>query len=177
MCGLADCCKPLWACPGLENWSTHSFGKGMATWLLMRKIPLATIKILGDWSSDAFNISCQIVNQIYQVGVTLNIRTYVHPGRICRFTYVVRWSDIPRKSRHGLTYFHFPVLHDLIGQCHSQFEIDRINLCGIFETIRVIQDQYGLPQSRFKANESTVLTSKWRAFLHLTWKYKQLETR
>ena len=41
------------ACPGLDNCSTHSLRKGMATWLLMCKITLATIKILGDWSSDA----------------------------------------------------------------------------------------------------------------------------
>ena len=41
------------ACPGLDYCSTHSLRKGMATWLLMCKIPLATIKILGDWSSDA----------------------------------------------------------------------------------------------------------------------------
>ena len=41
------------ACPSLENCSTHSLRKRMATWLLMCKIPLATIKILGDWSSDA----------------------------------------------------------------------------------------------------------------------------
>ena len=40
------------ACPGLENCSIHSLRKGMATWLLMCKIPLATIQILGDWSSD-----------------------------------------------------------------------------------------------------------------------------
>ena len=43
-------------------------------------------------------------------GVTLDLRTYVHPGRACRFTYAVRWSDLPRKFRSGLTYFHFPVL-------------------------------------------------------------------
>ena len=46
-------------------------------------------------------------------GVTLDLLTYVHPGRTCRFKYAVRWSDIPRKSRHGLVYFHFPAL---IGQ-------------------------------------------------------------
>ena len=43
-------------------------------------------------------------------GVTLDLRSYFHLGRACRFTYAVRWSGIPRKSRHGLTYFHFPVL-------------------------------------------------------------------
>ena len=32
-----------------------------------------------------------------------------------------------------------------------QFEMVRINICGIFETIRVIQGQHGLPQSRCKA--------------------------
>ena len=41
------------ACPGFENCSTHSLRTGMATWLLMCKIPLATIKILCDCSSDA----------------------------------------------------------------------------------------------------------------------------
>ena len=66
---------------------------------------------------------------------------------------------------------------DLTGQCHSQFEMDRIDICGIFETIRVIQGQHGLPQSRFKTNESTVLASKWRAFLYFTWKCTQLATR
>ena len=66
---------------------------------------------------------------------------------------------------------------DLTGQCHSQFEMDRINICAIFETIRVIQVQHGLPQSRFKRNESTVLASKWRAFFHFTWKCTQLATR
>ena len=66
---------------------------------------------------------------------------------------------------------------DLTGQCHSQFEVDRINICAIFETIRVIQGQHGLPQSRFKRNESIVLASKWRAFLYFTWKCTQLATR
>ena len=104
-------------------------------------------------------------------GLTLDLRMYVHLGRACRFTYAVRWSGIPRKSRHGLTYA------DLTGQCHSQFEMDRIIICGIFKTIRVIQGQHGHPQSRFKTNESTVLASKWRAFLHFTWKCTQLATR
>ena len=49
-------------------------------------------------------------NCIIRSGVTLDLRTYVHPGRACRFTYAVRWSGIPRKSRSGLTYFHFPAL-------------------------------------------------------------------
>lgn len=39
--------------PDLAQCSTHSLRKGFATWLLTCKIPLATIKILGDWSSDA----------------------------------------------------------------------------------------------------------------------------
>jgi len=39
--------------PDLSQCSTHSLRKGFATWLLMCKIPLTTIKILGDWSSDA----------------------------------------------------------------------------------------------------------------------------
>ena len=52
---------------------------------------------------------------------------------------------------------------DLTGKCHTQFEIDKINICGIFETILVIQVQDGFPQSRFKTNESTIL-----AFLHFT---------
>ena len=66
---------------------------------------------------------------------------------------------------------------DLTGQCHSQFEMDRINICGVYETIRVIQGQHGLPQFRFKTNESTVLVSKWRSFLHFTWKYKQKQDK
>ena len=47
---------------------------------------------------------------IIRSGMTLDLRTYVHLGRACRFTYVVRWSGIQRKFRHELTYFHFPVL-------------------------------------------------------------------
>ena len=39
---------------------------------------------------------------------------------------------------------------DLIGQCHSQFEMDRIDMCGILETIRVIQGQHGLPHIPFQ---------------------------
>ena len=63
----------------------------------------------------AKDIPCKVTSDIsrspiHQVGVTLDLRTYVHPGRTCRFTYAVRWSDIPRKSRHWLTYFHFLVL-------------------------------------------------------------------
>lgn len=40
-------------CPDIPNCSCHSLRKGGATWLLMCNVPLATIKIIGDWSSDA----------------------------------------------------------------------------------------------------------------------------
>ena len=39
---------------------------------------------------------------------------------------------------------------ELIGQCHSQFDMDRIDMCGILETIRVIQGQHGLPHIPFQ---------------------------
>ena len=102
--------------------------------------------------------------------MTLDLRTSVNPGRACLFTYAVRWSGIPRKSRPWVGIFSLSGA-DLTGQCPSQFEMYRINICGIFETVR---GQHGLPQSRLKTNESTVLASKWCAFLRFTWKYKQL---
>jgi len=40
-------------CPGLSGSSTHSLRRGGATWLLTSGVPVATIKILGDWKSDA----------------------------------------------------------------------------------------------------------------------------
>ena len=108
-------------------------------------------------------------------GMALDLRTYVHPGRTCRFGYVVRCSGIPRKSRHGLTYSHFPVLIWLGNVIRSSRCMDKINIHGIFETIRIIQGQHGLPQSRFKTNESTVLTSQWCAFLHFMFNCKSLQ--
>jgi hypothetical protein len=40
-------------CPELPQCSSHSLRRGGATWLLACKVPVATIKILGDWASDA----------------------------------------------------------------------------------------------------------------------------
>ena len=59
----------------------------------------------------------------------------------------------------------------------TPFTVQDRNICGMFLTIRVIQGQHGHPQSRFKTNEMTFLASKWLAFLHFTWKYKELATR
>ena len=54
--------------------------------------------------------------------VTLDLRTYVDPGRTCRLTYAVQWSGIPIKSRNGLTYFHFPALiWQDIAICNSRW--------------------------------------------------------
>ena len=61
----------------------------------------------------------------------------------------------------------------MTDECHSQIEMDRIHICGIFQTIRVIQGQHGLTQSRFKTNESTVLTSKVASFSSL---YVKIQT-
>ena len=95
--------------------------------------------------------------------------TYVRPSR-SHLPFCVRRTLIGYTEKiHTWVYIFSLSGADLPGQCHSQFEMDRINLCGIFETICVIQGQDGLPQSRFKTNESTVLASKWCAFLHFTW--------
>ena len=67
--------------------------------------------------------------------------TYVRPSRshlpfyVCRtligYTEKIQiWVDIFLLSGA-----------DVADGCHSQFEMDRINICGIFETIQVIQDQ------------------------------------
>ena len=55
----------------------------------------------------------------------MTLRTDVHLGRACRFTYAVHWSGTPRKSRHGFVIFSLSGA-DLTGQCLSQLEIDRI---------------------------------------------------
>ena len=41
------------ACPLLPHCSAHSLRKGGATWLLQARVPLATVRIIGDWASDA----------------------------------------------------------------------------------------------------------------------------
>ena len=47
------CSKLRVSCPSEGNFSTHSLRRGGATWLLSSGTPLASIKIIGDWSSDA----------------------------------------------------------------------------------------------------------------------------
>ena len=94
----------------------------------------------------------------YQVGVTVDLRTdlpfCVRRTLMGNTGKIYTWVDICSLSGDDLT-----------AQCHLQFEMDRINICGIFETIGVIQGQHGLPQYRCKATESTVLASKWHDFL------------
>ena len=41
------------ACPLLPQCSAHSLRKGGATWLLQNNVPLANVRIIGDWASDA----------------------------------------------------------------------------------------------------------------------------
>ena len=41
------------SCPLIPQCSMHSLRKGGATWLLSCNVPLATVRIIGDWSSDA----------------------------------------------------------------------------------------------------------------------------
>ena len=40
-------------CPQIPSCSTHSLRKGGATWLLSCGVPLAVVRIMGDWASDA----------------------------------------------------------------------------------------------------------------------------
>ena len=47
------CQKLALAVPSEKNFSTHSLRRGGATWLLAAGTPLAAIKAIGDWSSDA----------------------------------------------------------------------------------------------------------------------------
>ena len=47
------CHKLSIAVPSEQNFSTHSLRRGGATWLLSVGTPLASIKAIGDWSSDA----------------------------------------------------------------------------------------------------------------------------
>ena len=74
------------------------------------------VRSRGTWHKGPGQSPCNVMSisdlELYvnRSGVTLDLRTYVHLGRACRFTYAVRWSGIPIKFRHGLTYFHFPVL-------------------------------------------------------------------
>ena len=145
-------------------------------------VPLRGLRIffhqgaqMNDWKLRLKCIKMKRCIKIIRSGVTLYLRTYVHPGRTCRFTYAVHGSGIPRKSRHGLTYFHFPVLIWQGNAIRSSRWIE-YTFVVFFKTIRFIQGQHELLQSRFKTNESTAL-AKWRALLHFTWKYKQLAKR
>ena len=90
--------------------------------------------------------------------------TYVHPSG-SHLPFFVRCTLIgyTEEIQTWVDIFSLPGA-DLTDECHSQFEMDRINICGIFETLRVIQGQHGLPRSRFKTNESTVLASKVTSF-------------
>ena len=113
---------------------------------------------------------------LYQVGGD-TWSTYVRPSG-SRLPFYVRRTLIGYTEEIQICVDIFSLSGaDLTGQCHSQFEMDRINICAIFETIRVIQGQHGLPQSCFKRNESTVLASKWCAFPHFTWKCTRLATK
>ena len=80
--------------------------------------------------------------------MTLDLRTHVHPGRTCHFFVRRTLIGYTKKIQTWVDIFSLSGADLLTGQCHSQFEMDRINICGIFETIRVVQGQDGLPQSQ-----------------------------
>ena len=112
-------------CPGMLLVSIFTSNK---TWWPRYQVN-PTIAIMENYATLWLNVSVWYFRCVYAIiwgicldvlgdiqlplnrsGVTLDLRTYVHLGRACRFTYAVRWSGMPRKSRYGLTYFHFQVL-------------------------------------------------------------------
>ena len=69
-------------------------------------LPYANTKFAHGFVCHGF--SCDYLSILNQVGGDI-WSTYVRPsGSHLPFAYAVRWSGIPRESRHGLTYF--PVL-------------------------------------------------------------------
>ena len=95
-------------------WNVHNV-KWIACNLLLGFAPHSRLNYLLTWGLwnparkifRTLNVLCVRPLCYTRSGVTLDLRTYVHLGRACRFTYAGRWSGIPRKSRHGLTYFTF----------------------------------------------------------------------
>ena len=68
------------ACPLLPHCSAHSLRKGGATWLLQARVPLATVRIIGDWASDAVyhyllpdtDAKFEVVSQAINTALPLN---------------------------------------------------------------------------------------------------------
>ena len=99
----------------MRQWTVWALVQVMACRLFGAKPlpePMLAYCQLDPWEQFSVKFESEFYHfhSINRSGVTLDLRTYVHLGRACRFTYAVRWSGIPIKSRHGLTYFHFPVL-------------------------------------------------------------------